>query len=353
MGTNPLSISSFKKIRTLFRTQTPLPKAALITFFLVLGLEVVFKCLPEFVLDQPDFVNTWIRWKQTETRKPNCYKTLFLGECFGMTAFKPVIYDTISRNAPSFNLCVYQRNTFLSLYYLLKKYLDSAKSPPDQVILEFMEITLYDQTPLDENQINQHILPYLEHDKELWQELNLWVNTSKMISFPCWKRPMKGVLSRIWNWKTQKQQFQIVWNLFQEQRGFYPLGRKEVPDLSLLGNLPQSVKEGKFSKHNRYYLEKILDLLQQQKISVLLIVPCLRKDRRWLWIRYQVGTHYGKYLQELKQKYSQIVAIEAYEFVNLFPNVEDFQDSNHLTEASSEKFTRKLAEWVNQLPEKK
>lgn len=355
MEINPLSTSNSNGTQTqqVANIRSKIPKAAILSFCLILILELFFFYLPDFVLDSPDFVNTWIQWKREEVLKPNVYQTLFLGECFGMMAFKPSVYDTIAQHTPSFNLCVYQRNTFLSQYYLLKKYLESAKIPPKQVILEFMEISLFDQTPLDENHILQHILPYLGRDADLMTEISRWTSTYRLISFPCWKRPMKGIFGRIRNWNAQKQAYQQVHQVFKTERGYYPLQDQGSPNLAVLTDLPDSVKTGTISEYNRYYLEKILDLLEQQKIEVILVVPCLRNDRRFLWNRYQIATYYGKYLNSLQQRYSNILATATQEFVNLFPNLDDFQDANHLRDASSDIFTRKLAEWVNRLSEKK
>lgn len=334
------------KLQKYFK-QHPFPWAALSSALLIILSEMFFYWAPDALRDYPDFSNLWIKWKWEHTQHANNYQTLFLGECFGMTAFKPEIYDQYSHYQPSFNLCVYQRNTFLAQYLLLKSYLKSATEKPKIVFLECMEITLYDQTPFDENVFNQHLLPFFGPEEAVYTEIARWNPQYRPLFFPCWKTPMKGFFKRLWNWSDQQEQYRKRQEEFIQQKGYYPLGQEKKPNLEKMTKLPDSVRKKMFSFYNTFYIEQILHFLAQQEIPVILLVPPLRADRRKLWNKEQIGPHYIQYFIQLQKKYPNVIALAANEFINFFDQMDHFQDANHLHDRSAEQFTRTLAEYSN------
>lgn len=329
-------------------SKKPIPWAGVFSAILILVFEIFVFFLPPFLQIDTHFAGAQITWKQQECQKKNSYQTLFFGESFGLYGFKPTTYDKISRYAPSFNLCVYEGSTYLTNYYLLKKYLKQASTLPKLVILEFTAQQIFDPLLLEETYLIEHLYPFLGNDPELMQEIRLFCPEASPLFFPCWKRPMQGLFRRLWNYTLQKKVYEEKKLFFHQEQGYVAFGGHENPDTRKLLDLKPHVKQGKISPLNSYFLEKMLSLLQQHQIAVVIVVPCLREDRRYLWNQYRVAQNYSRYLKQLQQKFSNIRYI-ASDFVNLFSRRDDFQDILHLHNRSAEIFSTALAKRLNAL----
>jgi hypothetical protein len=328
-----------------------LPLAAVTSFLLILFFEIFVFFLPEFVLAEGDFGNFRLKWKKEESQNSPAYATLFLGESFGWSGFKPSVYDPYSKYAPSFNLCIYQTSTFLLQYHLLKTYLCSAKTLPQVVLLEFSEESLFDPVQITEAFLYQQLFPFFGDDPELLQELStvspaLAPSLLRPLRFPCWKRPMKGILSRLWHWESQKKNHRFYKEELRQNRGYSPCGLKAPEKGHALLDFPPWLKKPQVSLINTHYIEKILSLLQEKKIPVLLIIPSLHRDRRTLWSLYHLHQPYSGYLKKLQRSFSTIHGVCG-DFISLFPAREDFYDTIHLHDQSATHFTQKITAYVN------
>jgi hypothetical protein len=351
-----MALSNLFIFNSKISSQRAFPWVALLVFLGMCLFEILIFCIPEFLLEATDFVNYRVKWKREtveslNSTSPTPYKTLFMGECFGLTAFKPERFDALSSYAPSYNLCVYQRNTFFTVYFLLKKYLESQAQKPQVVCLEFTAFTLYDTAELREEDFIQNLFPFLGDPALVLEELGTHTPELSVLQeikwvfpyrFPCWKRPLKGVFSRCFSWSLQKEAYFKEKKEHEQGRGYYPLGRTEAPNLTGIA-LPQSILQGKYSPYNTVYLEKILELLTQHQIPTVLLAPPVRKDALDQWRRHEVDSRYFGYLEGLQKRFP-IIFWKCLDFVEFFDQMEDFQDAIHLHDRSAERFTSAFAQ---------
>ncbi|MCX5704193.1 MAG: hypothetical protein NT066_06875, partial [Candidatus Omnitrophica bacterium] len=321
---------------------------------LVIAFESFVYLIPEYRLSGAPYQETQMRIKGECVDKKNNFDVIIFGDCRGWAGIRPI---TLEKNLPitAYNFSVDVDQTYMTSYIMLCRYLKNCVNKPKLVILQVSAISLLGRNDLNLGKLRAKVLPYFRVDSDFMKELPKGLRFKcyicrLLLSLPSLRKQFffQEILWPIKIFQSDMGKFEKYLDSVKTEKGFYnenldPSERR----VGKINDIPEDYKKFLLSGYNLLYIEKILSLLNENRIKVIMCTTPVRNDELAIWSKYQVKDKLNSLLVPLSAKYNNLAF---WDLSSIPSDVEYFADvyGGHLSCEGADILTNELARKIKE-----
>lgn len=331
----------------------------MVFLILVMIFEGVLFLIPEYVLLSVPYGHEAMRIKGEEAERENNYDIIISGDCTGWAGIRPLILEK-HLDIRAYNFSVDVEQTYLINYILLKRYLANCSKRPELVILQLSPISLLGRYYMDMETLRGSILPYFRVDSDLLDEITMlemeppfhYLPYRILSMLPSFKKQYAlrrgpgNIILKIHSFN--RSAYDGYLNSFREEKGFFNEDMDPTKEIvKEITEIPPEYRRFALSSYNCYYIDKILSLLNKEKIPTVVCLTPVRSDEMKIWSEYNLREQLDNLLRPKMDEYENVLAF--WDMADIASNPKYFADRVHLNLTGATIFTDELADRIEKL----